>query len=153
MLYKEDVKEFDNSILASNFEDKNILLISEKENKVFLPYKVSEVNEYINQYPNSYSSFEDVIRKEFVLPLSYYIKHPVLARFREAYSLIRDREAKSVVDALKYAVDLMFKYELNPAIVAACKTQDQLENYLECLKANKLDNFNDFEIRFEINPL
>lgn len=136
-----------------SFEDNYTLVISEIRNEVILPYKVSEINEYINQFPTSYNSFEDVVKKEFVLPLDYYMKHPVIARFRETYSLIRDREVKSIVEALKYAIDLMFKYELNPAIIAACKTQEQLENYLECLESNKLDNFKDFKIKFEINPL
>lgn len=81
------------------------------------------------------------------------MKHPVIARFREAYSLIRDRESKSVIDAFKYAFDIMFKYDLNPAIIAACKTQEQFENYLSCLDRKKLDEFKDFEIKFEINPL
>ena len=87
------------------------------------------------------------------MPLDYYIKHPVLSRFREAYSLIRDREAKSVVEAIKYSMNLMFSYDLNPTIIAACKTQEQLENYLTCLENNELDNFKDFEIKFEISPL
>lgn len=96
---------------------------------------------------------QDVINKEFILPLDYYIKHSVIARFRESYSLVRDRESKSVIDAFKYALDIMFKYELNPAIIAACKTQEQLEHYLSCLERKKLDEFTDFEIKFEINPL
>lgn len=133
--------------------ESNLLLVSEKLNKVFLPYKFNEINRYISTYPDQYSSFEDVINKEFILPLDYYIKHPVLSRFREAYSLIRDREGKSIVEALKYSVDLMFKYELNPVIIAACKTQEQLEYYINCLETNQLNNFNEFEIRFELNPI
>ena len=81
------------------------------------------------------------------------MKHPVVARFREAYSLIRDRESKSVIDAFKFAIDMMFRYDLNPVIIAACKTQDQLEHYLSCLEKNTLDNFTDFNIKFEVNPL
>ena len=46
----------------------------------------------------------------------------------------------------------MFHYELNPAIIAACKTEQQLENYLECQEKNKLNEFKDFEIRFEVLP-
>lgn len=135
------------------FEDNSTLVVSEIKNEVLLPYKVSEVNEYLNQFPDSYNSFEDVIKKEFILPLTYYMRHPSISRFREAYALIRDRESKSIIEALKYALDLMFKYELNPTIIAACKTQEQLEHYLECLRSNKLDDFKDFEIKFEINPI
>ena len=50
-------------------------------------------------------------------------------------------------------MDMMFHYDLNPTIIAACKSQDQLENYLECLKNKNLSDFKDFEIKFEIVPL
>lgn len=79
--------------------------------------------------------------------------HPITARFREAYSLIRDREAKNAIEAFSYAMNLMFRYDLNPTIIAACKTQQQLENYISCLEKNILNEFNDFEIRFEITPM
>ena len=132
-------------------EENHILRVSEKDNRVYLPYSKSELTLYMEQYSDSYASYADVIKKEFILPLDYYMKHPVVARFRETYSLIKDREAKSVMDALKYAFNLMFKYELNPIIIAACKTQEQLENYLEALEKNKLDEFKDFEIKFEVS--
>ena len=144
------------STIANNsddFEENHTLLVSEKNKKVFLPYSKQEIALYLEQYPNSYTSFEDVVNKEFVLSLDYYMKHPVVARFREAYSLIRDRESKSVIDAFKFAIDMMFRYELNPVIIAACKTQDQLEHYLSCLEKNSLDNFTDFNIKFEVSPL
>lgn len=134
-------------------KDNNILIISEKKQKVFLPYKKSEVNAYLNEYPEQYSSFEDVVNKEFILPINYYVRNFAISRFREAYSLIRDREGKSIMDAIKYSMNLMFKRELNPAIIAACKTEEQLENYLNCLDNKQLDKFNDFEILYEINPL
>lgn len=136
-----------------DIEENNTLLISEKSNRVVLPYSKKEILLYLEQYPDEYRSAKDVINKEFIFPLDYYIKHPVVARFRESYSLIRDRESKSIIDAFKFAVDIMFNYDLNPAIIAACKTQDQLENYLSCLERKKLDEFTDFEIKFEISPL
>lgn len=144
-----------NSINTVNedIEENNTLLISEKSNRVVLPYSKKEILLYLEQYPDEYRSAKDVINKEFIFPLDYYIKHPVVARFRESYSLIRDRESKSIIDAFKFAVDIMFNYDLNPAIIAACKTQDQLENYLSCLERKKLDEFTDFEIKFEISPL
>lgn len=135
-----------------NEKDNNVLIISEKDNKVFLPYKIDEINDYLEQFPDQYSSFESVIAKEYILPLKYYMSHPVLSRFREAYSLSRDREAKPVFESLKYGMDMMFNRRLNPAIIAACKTQEQLTNYLNCLDKNDLKKFTDFEIRFEMNP-
>ena len=150
--YNDSIYNNDNIYTKDTVEDNNSLLVSEKSGKVFLPYTKSEVALYLEQYPNEYTSLNDVIKKEFVLSLDYYMKHPVIARFREAYSLIRDRESKSIIDAFKYALEFMFRYELNPVIIAACKTQEQLENYMSCLEKNKLDEFNDFEIKFEINP-
>lgn len=153
---KEDIpfiKEISFEIPNKEIVDNNTLLVSEKAKKVFLPYTQAEISLYLEQYPNEYKSSKDVINKEFVLPLDYYIKHPVIARFREAYSLIRDRESKSIIDAFKFALDIMFHYELNPVIIAACKTQDQLENYMICLEKNKLNEFTDFVIKFEITPL
>lgn len=134
-------------------QSNDTLIISEKDNKVFLPYTVSEIESYMEKYPKEYKSLEYVINKEFILPLDYYSKHPSLARFREAYSLIRDREAKSVFDALKYALSVMFEYDLNPAIISACKTEEALNFYIECLESKNLSKFNLFKIEFRLNPL
>lgn len=146
-------RKLTNSNEKENIQENRTLIVSEKLKKIFLPYTKHEISLYLEQYPNSYTSYQDVIEKEFVLSLDYYMKHPVVARFREAYSLIRDRESKSVIDAFKFALDNMFRYELNPVIIAACKTQEQLEHYLDCLEKNKLEDFNDFEIKFEVAPL
>lgn len=146
-------EEVSEEISDGNIQNNNTLIISEKDNKVFLPYTVSEIQSYIEKYPKEYKSLEYVINKEFILPLDYYTKHPSLARFREAYSLIRDREAKSVFDALKYALNIMFKYDLNPAIISACKTEEALNLYIECLENKDLSKFNLFKIEFRLNPL
>lgn len=136
-----------------NIIDNNTLIISEKDNCVFLPYTVNELNSYLQSFPNEYTSLTNVINKEFILPLNYFSKHPSLARFREAYSLIRDREAKSVFEALKYSTNIMLKYDLNPAIISACKTVKTLDNYVHCLENNKLDDFTVFKIDYRINPI
>ena len=146
-------EEVSEEISDGNIQNNNTLIISEKDNKVFLPYTVSEIQSYMEKYPKEYKSLEYVINKEFILPLDYYTKHPSLARFREAYSLIRDREAKSVFDALKYALNIMFKYDLNPAIISACKTEEALNLYIECLENKDLFKFNLFKIEFRLNPL
>ena len=146
-------EEVSEEISDGNIQNNNTLIISEKDNKVFLPYTVSEIQSYMEKYPKEYKSLEYVINKEFILPLDYYTKHPSLARFREAYSLIRDREAKSVFDALKYALNIMFKYDLNPAIISACKTEEALNLYIECLENKDLSKFHLFKIEFRLNPL
>ena len=146
-------EEVSEELSDGNIQNNNTLIISEKDNKVFLPYTVSEIQSYMEKYPKEYKSLEYVINKEFILPLDYYTKHPSLARFREAYSLIRDREAKSVFDALKYALNIMFKYDLNPALISACKTEEALNLYIECLGNKDLSKFNLFKIEFRLNPL
>lgn len=132
--------------------ENNTLIISEKENKVYLPYKKTELKAYMSQYPLSYYSYKNVIEKEFILPLHYFMNNPSLARFRETYSLYRDREASSPFEAIQKALSLTFKSELNPAIIAACKTKKQLNNYLLCLDDNNVSEFQDFEILYDIKP-
>jgi hypothetical protein len=134
-------------------KNNNVLIVSEKEKSVFLPYSEKEVLEYLEQYPDQYKSFDDVVMKEFIFPIDAYLGHSAIARFRESYSLIRDKEAKSVFDALKYAFNMMVRHDLHPAIIAACKSQNQLENYLDCLNRKKLYEFKDFEIKFEVAPM
>lgn len=161
-LSEQNIKpNFDHKVVSVNSanidlktgKNNKILLISEKKKKVFLPYYENEINRYLEQFPDEYKSFDDVVKREYVMPINYYMGHTVVSRFRESYALIRDRESKSIFEAMKYSFDLMFRYDLNPAIIAACKTQNQLENYLDCLESKKLNEFTDFEIKYEISPL
>ena len=150
----EDEIESESYELQEDIKEENdTLLVSEKDQKVYLPYSKDEILEYLKQYPTQYESFSDVVLQEYIFPISFYIKHPVIARFRETYSLIRDRESKTIIDAFKMAMDAMFHHDLNPAIIAACKSQKQLEHYIECLENNDFDAFTDFKIQFDVNPL
>lgn len=137
----------------TDIKDNDTLIISELSQKVYLPYTVSEVTKIYNSYSDDFSSYQDVINQEFILPLKIFSKHPSLARFRESYNLVRDREMKPLLDSLKYSFDLMFNYNLNPAVIAACKSQKELDSYLEALKKNDLDSFKIFKIKYEITPL
>lgn len=133
--------------------DNLVLKVSEKKRKVYLPYTKQEVLDLLENYPNEYRNARDVIEQEFIADISIYNKHPVLARFREAYSLSRNKEMKSAIDSLKFAMDMMFRSDLNPTIIAAVKSQKQLEEYVKCLENNKLDDFKYFKIIFEVNPI
>jgi len=144
---KEDVNKLD------DLKDNNVLLISEKNKTIHLPYTKSEIIRYYEKYPKEYRSYKDIIRKQFILPLSCFNRAPAIARFREGYALERDGEAKSVFEALKFGVDLMFKSNLYPAIIPACKTEDTLNKYIQCLDNDCLNQFDDFEIKFEVTPL
>ncbi len=141
-----------NCIADSNISDNLTLRISEKDNKVFLPYSKDEIIAYVEAYPNVYKDAQSVIDRDFIVNLNFYSKHPVLARFRETYALLHDREMKSFADSLKGAIDLMFKGEINPAIIAGLKSETQLNEFLGCLQNNDLDNFKPFKIIFEFNP-
>lgn len=149
---------FDERNITTSYSDmvtvneNKVLIISEKENKVYLPYKKTELKAYMSQYPTEYYSYKNVIEKEFILPLNRFMTNQKLARFRETYSLYRDREASSIFTALNQATKVSFKSNLNPAIVAACKTKKQLNNYILCLDDKKIEDFNDFEIVYDMNP-
>lgn len=155
--HKNNIADFStsaatNSSINLDIEDNLVLRISERDNKVYLPYTKAEVLKYLETYPKVFKDAASVVNREFITDLTFYTRHTFLARFREVFSLIRNREMKSFADALKRAFDLMFKYELNPALVAGLKSEAQLDSLLECLERNTLDEFKPFKIIFEINP-
>ncbi len=138
---------------VNDIKDNLELIVSERQKRVYLPYTKSEIEEFLENYPDEYKTAKDVIEQEFIADISIYNKHPILARFREAYSLYRNKEMKSPIDSLKFAMDIMFRSDLNPTIIAAVKSEKQLENYIECLEKNKLEEFKYFTITFEVNPI
>ena len=136
------------------FEGNNILLISERERKVFLPYTQEDINLYLRTFPEKYSSPEDVIKNEFILPMSYFEgMFPSLIRFREAYAFYRDRGGRTTIESIVLAFKLMNRPELHPAIIAACRNEKVLKNFLNKLDNDDLEHFKDFEIYFKINPM
>lgn len=136
--------------VEKEFQDNKILIISRKRNRVFLPYTVNDL-EKILKTNRQYKSYSEIINDQFVIPLSRY-KNPALSRFRETYNLMRKKEKSSVVDSLDMALDLTFNGKLNPAIITACKSLEQLELYLDCLEMNELSKFDCFEIKYEVLP-
>lgn len=96
-------------------------------------------------------STKEVIDKVYTLPLDNFKNAPI-ARFREAFNLVRHKENKSVLFALDLALELMFNYKLNPIIIAACKNLDELDIYLDCLEENELTDFPYFKVKFEVAP-
>lgn len=130
----------------------NTLIISEVKGKVFLPYTISTLNEILTRNPDKYSCIEDIMEKEYTLPFNSF-KSPAIARFREAFNLIRKKEKKSITAALDLGIELLFNYNLHPAIIAACKNLDELDFYLECLENNETNKFDCFKIIFDIAPV
>lgn len=131
--------------------DNNILIISEIEQKAYLPYYYKDIESVYKSSNNKYNAILEVIQDLYVIPLEKF-KHSSIARFREAFNLMLHKEKKSIISALDLAFELMFKYDLNPIIIAACRNLDELDIYLDCLEDKELFDFKCFEIRFEVAP-
>ena len=100
---------------------------------------------------SSYQSIEDVIEKEYILPLSTF-KMPIISRFKEAYRFMRTKEKSSVYAALDLAIELMFNSNLNPAVIRASKDLKELNIYLDCLYENELEKFDCFKVIYKVLP-
>lgn len=131
--------------------DNNVLIISEKEQKAYLPFFYSEVKEIYKNSNNKYKTLQDVVDDLYIVPLDRF-KNSAISRFRESFHLIRDKENETITKALDLGLELMFKYDLNPIIIAGCRNLDELDIYLDCLEENELYDFTCFEIKFEVLP-
>lgn len=129
----------------------NTLIISDKDKKVILPYRFSELQELLDTHKQKYNSFEDIINDLYTVPLDIY-KNSSLARFKEAFNLIKNKEKGSLKDAFDLGFELFFNSNLNPAIITACRNLDELDIYLSCLDDNELDKFKCFDIIYEYLP-
>lgn len=131
--------------------DNDTLVVSEKDQKAYLPYKYIEIENLYKNSSNKFNSLEDVVKKLYVLPLTRF-KNSSFSRFREAFNLIKNKENGSIVKALDLGLELMFKYNLNPIIIAACRNLNELDIYLDCLDESELYDFDCFTVKFEVNP-
>ena len=131
--------------------DNDTLIVSEKDQKAYLPYKYTDIENIYNQNKYKYSSLKDVINKEYTLPLNRF-KHSASSRFKETINLVLHKENKSILKALDLAIELMFQYKLNPIIIAACRSLEELDIYLDCLEEDELFDFRCFKIKFEVTP-
>ena len=130
----------------------NTLLISEKLNKVVLPYTYNEIQEILQDNSNDYTSINEVIENVFIRPISDY-KSQFSSRYRETIKLARDKENFGLADSISLAIEMMGKRNLHPAIISACKSLDDLKFYLDCLEKNELENFKAFNIKYELYPM
>ena len=145
---KEDTQDSEGFIN----EDKktNVLIISEREKLVHLPYKQSDIKYWLQT--GKFNSKEEIINKVYTIPLSRYANFTI-ARLTEGFKLMREREKAPLGESLKYAFSLIWERKLHPAIITACRIQDDLDIYLACLEDNMLPLFDSFEIRFEYRPI
>ncbi len=147
----DDVERVPETPVDSTNSLENTLIVSELKGKVFLPYTLSCLNDTLKNNPDKYSSIEDIIEKEYTLPYELF-KSPAIARFKEAFKLMRTKEKQSIRKAFDLGMELLFNYNLHPAIISACKNLDELDIYLDYLETNETHKFKCFDIKFEIAP-
>lgn len=146
---KNKINKLQNNINHENLHlNENVLLVSEKNKNVVLPYSTVELEIFFSDHPEKYSSIQDIIDKEYTLPLKYY-KHAAISRFKEAFYLARKKSKLSFLKSLSFANEVFFNSNLNPAIITACRNVDELYIYLSCLDDNALDKFNCFKIVYD----
>lgn len=136
----------------ANIYTENTLIISETKGKIFLPYNLSELNKTLENNPDKYSCIDDIITQNFTLPFNLF-KSPSISRFREAFKLMRNKEKSSVKSAFDLGMELLFNYNLHPAIISACRNLDELDIYLDYLENSQTDKFDCFKIIFDIAPV
>ena len=132
-------------------ENNNILLISEKDQLAYLPYEISDIKSILKNSTLKYTSITQVINNIYTIPLKKF-ENSSISRFRETFLLVRNKEKGSIFKALDLSLELMFRYDLNPIIISACKNLEELDLYISCLDDKKLDEFDCFEIKFEMAP-
>ena len=138
--------------IDKSIKNNGTLLISEIQNKIFLPYTVQEVEEIVKDQSNKYSTSQEVIESVFTRQFTDY-KHQFICRFKESIDLITKREHRSYLDGIKLGTELFGKRCLHPAIISACKSVDELDIYIDCLEKNELDDFKIFKIEYEMLPM
>ena len=136
----------------SIIDDNDTLLISEVQGKVFFPYTGKEVEDIFNDEPGKYNSLEDVIDEKYTRPIKEF-KDLHLSRARETFILLTQREHFSGLESLELTIEMFRKRYLHPAIIAACRTLNELNVYLDCLDKNEIDDFKIFKIKYEVLPI
>lgn len=129
----------------------NTLIISEKNGNVILPYTIEKLNSALEKNPSKYKSLEDVVEKKYTIPIKYY-KNSSVARFKETFKLVRERNKGPLKYAWDLALESFFNHDLHPAIISACKSIDELDIYLSCLEYDELEDFKFFKIIFDVLP-
>ena len=137
-------------VAESRVEDNKTLIISEEDGKVFLPYTKEEVLMEVQRTKNA--NIEEIIENKYTRPINMY-KNSIRSRFSEAYKLMYEREEQSRNKAFMLGLELMFEFNLHPAIISACKNLEELDIYLDCLEDNELEKFSCFKIIYKAMPM
>ena len=65
---------------------------------------------------------------------------------------MKNKEKKSKKQAILLGLELMFEFNLHPAIITACQNLEQLDIYLDCLEDNELERFYCFKVIYKVLP-
>lgn len=143
-------KNSNSHLIPNVYKDNNVLLISEVQGKVFLPYKIDDLNKII-EHNKTFKDINELIEKNYVIPITRF-RIPAIARFRESFELMKYKEKAPLPQCLSLSLELSMNSLLNPAIISACKNLDELDIYLDYLENNELEKFKIFEIKYEMFP-
>ena len=136
-------------ICTSITEHENTLIISEDKKFAVLPYFTEELIEHFSDNPEKYTSLKDIIDKEYTFSLDEINKNISSSRFKESFSLAKQKSNLSLVKATSFAYEISSHDKLNPIIIKACKNVDELNDYINCLENDNLNNFKHFKILYE----
>lgn len=130
----------------------NTLKVSEKENLVYLPFYIDELNDIYMENKERYTGFKAVLDDKYTVSLDNY-KNPAISRFKEAFKLMRIKENATVLKSLELGLELFFNYNLHPAIITASRSLEELRKYLNLLEESKTQHFDGFRIIFDMAPI
>lgn len=130
----------------------NTLVVSEKENLVYLPFYLEDINEIYMDNLEQYTGFKQILEEKYTVSLDRF-KSPAISRFKEAFKLMRLKENETVIKSFELGIELFFNYNLHPAIIAASRSLEELKKYLYCLERNETQNFEGFKIIFDMAPI
>ena len=134
----------------NQLSDNRLLFISEKNQKVYLPYYATDLQQILLK--SDYETCDEFIENEYIFPLKKY-KNPLVSRFKESYRLMREREYESFAKSFSFAIKTMNNYKLHPAVITACRNIDELKCFLGCLEEDSVDSFDIFDIKFDAPPI
>lgn len=115
---------------------------------IVLPYSTEDLHTFFTTNPEKYSSLDDIIKKEYTIKLND-IKNTPTTRFKEAFNLAKNKCNMPIAKATTLASEISFNSQLDPIIIKACNTIDELDSYIECLETNSLDKFDAFKIIYK----
>ena len=117
-------------------------------NSIILPYSTEDLCTYFSNNPEKYTSLKDIIRKEYTIGLND-IKNTPKTRFIEIFNLAKNKSNLSLPKATSIASELSFNPNIDPVIVKACSSIEELDSYIDCMENNKLNKFNGFKILYK----